>query len=489
MMTGFSGYLKKCFLNNRHLINRMSKRLIPVKILLFFISANGFCQKTPAEQIMGIPQEYILPEINSDKGNTIGTRTGTIWEVFSVSNGNKTYSNFEGKTVRGQALFLESFFVTNKIGSFLHIFSDAKPDLQRRLLSPSAVDRGWINVNSVLLWRHCLMDTTTKRNIIAMTFSNSSVLDLDSPDQLEKSGIDAFFDPDLRENRHIKTQAKQIYYVYKTTPGSVLLGKDKGLTFGTDPKETIVGWIPADQCYLPETRVWITPNTDPAAIDEMKVKNVYPTLLIDINQAAALKTNPSPDSRQIIWKYDPDKDDKSWIFFPVTGRKDDLLKVKVVEDDFKTAYAPVKVDYMDNDLFKIVTFISNEQLFEVISNLHIINELSGQSFSRTALIEALVEMKKKKSPDMEDDQIMNLTINDFFESVFWVTNSTDPEMKMKLRKISDPGLVSEKFISSFLRKIKSGEDELKKIANLNQKANSFLSFNTRYFWIELNIFF
>jgi hypothetical protein len=489
MTTGFSGSRKKCFHKRVRLICNINDRFVLATILLFVISGYAVCQNVPAEKIMGIPQEYIISEINGEKGNTIGTRTGTIWEVFSACNENKTYSTYEGQKITGETSFLESFFVTNQIGEYLHIYSDPKPDKQNSSLSSSAVDRGWINKNSVLLWRHCLIDRTSRRNIMALTFSHSSVQDLDSPDQLQGGGIDAFFDPDFKENRHIRTQAKQIYYIYNKAPDAVLLGKDPVLTFGLDPRETIIGWIPTDQCYIPETRLWITPNTDPAAIDEMKAKNAFPALVIDRYQASQIQTNSSIEKRTIIWIYDPDKDQDKWNFFPLEETKDGLLKVRVVEDGFKTAYASAEVSYMENPLFKIVTLLSNEQLFEVISNLHIINEMSDELSDRIAFRKCLLDMQRKKTPDKDDDEVLNLTIKALFESLFWVSNSTDPAMGMKLRKINDPAMVGDAFITSFLKKIKSSEDELKKITLINQKEVSFLSFNTRYFWIDLHLFF
>ena len=97
----------------------------------------------------------------------------------------------------------------------------------------------------------------------------------------------------------------------------------------------------------------------------------------------------------------------------------------------------------------------------------------------------------KLDDDLSDDFIYNLTTREIVENLFWIINNDDPLLNMPFRNIDNPSMVSDQFLTSLIQSLKVSEKVLQKIANTNnygERVRSFVSNNTRYFWIDISLF-
>lgn len=446
-------------------------------------------QKNLPIKIMGIPQEYIVPEYNADRSNVLSINTGAYWEVFSDRSNNNLFRTSEAKEIGSKASLNDTYFVNNMVGEYLHVYSDPSPDLNNFYLGKTAVDKGWINMHDLLLWRHCLIDGKTKQNIQAMTFGQEDMYNTQENSGNSKTGVEVYNDPELLQKRKIYTEARQLYFVYKIEPKAILLGRERKIPFGTDPMEIIIGWVPIDFCYLPQSRTWIMPNDSPEALSEMSSKNIAPSIFFDQEQAIRFRKTSKADKKFVIWNYQPESDKNDWIYFPLIKEQDGIEKIKMVDDDFKTAYAPWKPDSMQYPLFKYVTLMSNQELMEVVLNMRSVIDNSSTVLDRQKLKLTLILLMKKEYPNLEEEKILNYKLKEIFENLFWITNSSEAVLNNSVRKLTDESLIPDSFLIPFLAKMRTSLDELSRLSTGKNSKLTFVSNSTRYYWVDLRFFY
>jgi hypothetical protein len=469
------------------------RKLIFLGILSIFFTIidDCFCQNNHVLRIQSIPQSYKQPQIDIHEENSLGIFSGSCWTVLSTCDQNITYADPEGKTQKTKVSFLELLFVENEKGEFLHVYSDPAPDIENAILSSAAVDKGWIRKTTVLMWKHCLLTPVSKQNIQVMTCQYNDILDMETSGGENNGGITVYSDPDLRKQTPLKTKAKELYYAFKIEANAILIGNANRMPFGTPPSQTIIGWIPRNYCYRLDTRIWIARNNKPEAIDEMLKNRILPCLIFDEQQARIFCTTQKCNSNYIDRQWDPGKNDSKWFPFPLVNEKEGVFKVKVVDNDFKTAYAPSKIKGMENPLFRKVTLISATDLNNVIANMSGMIEFSGGISGRDGIRKFLAGKYQEEYPDLKEEMIYNLTIRQVFESLFWILNSSDPVLDLKLRRINDPEMFSNSTLIAILSSMASSVKELRRVADYLQedKDLTFESNEIRYFWVDSNLFY
>jgi hypothetical protein len=455
---------------------------------LLLIPNSILCQLNKAVKISCIPQIYILPEIDGNEDNILEISLGTKWEVISDRSENLTFTDYSGQIVKEKVKFLESYYVCNEVGDYLHIFSDSNPDLQKGILGKTTIDRGWIRKSTLLLWKHCLIEKSTKRNIQLLTFRHADIFTLGSPEQNGQNGIVVYNDPDLKVISKVRTQADQLYYIYKTSANAYLIGTNRRIPAGTDPREIIIGWIPINYSYRLDNRIWISPNMTTSAIEERNGLNVQPSLLMAENQAILFKETGDFDKKFLMWQLPQNQISSSCVCFPLVSEKNGVFKIKYVEDDFRTGYAPFTINGLQSPLFRRVTLMNTSELNHVILNMERLSIQAKDLENRDEIRKCLVNLLKGSDySDFDEEIINNLTFREIFESLFWITTSTDPIMNYKLRKISDTTLMPDNALLPVLTNINRCLQELNKIANLQILECTFISNDIRYFFIDLNL--
>ncbi len=422
----------------------------------------------------------------------MGILAGSRWQVFSERNDNAVYADFNGIQVKSRAKFLEAFFVTNVKGDFLHIYSDPNPEANGNL-SAKASERGWINKSNVLLWHSCLlvMQMNSKKQMQVMTLGQTDFFDMGQTDDSIRKGIAIYRDPGFKDKTEFRTDPKQLYFVYKTEKNSLLIGTEKKVLVDTDPAEIILGWIARDNCYVLDSRVWVSENSSIQAVDERREKKIVPALFLDEAHAKEYLLNQEFDKKFVIWQNSNKNSSTKKQCFPLIERKAGIVKVKIIEDDFKTGFGCIKPVWMENDLFRMVTLINTSELNAVtISMRTFLDNIIGP-IDRDVLKKSLLSLYKKDKEDLRDDAIYNLPIREIFENLFWIINSDDTMLTLPFSKIDDSGMVSDQFLKSFLQSVSSSEKTLLKIVNADnsqERDGSFVSHDMRYYWLDLNLF-
>lgn len=448
-------------------------------------NANGAGMK-----IMGLPLIFIIPETNFDQENIMSIMPGTTWKVFAVKVNAPTYAYYDKKTIKGKLPFFETMYVTNLNGNMLHVYTDPAPDLTKCSLSKQAVDLGWVDKNDCLLWRHCLINSDSKRSVQAMPLSQTSLDDMESDKEGEGDGVNVFLDQDLTKKSTVKTKVRQLYYIYKITDKSALIGNDKRIGSDENAKDILLGWIPLNYCFIPENRIWIAPNEEADAKKEQVEKNTFPTVFIDDSKARQFQSGQKMNKAFIIWE-DTSKTQHppSWFRFPLIGVNQGILKLKIVEKDFATAYAPLEVKGVSNPLFENVTMISSSELADVISKMNRIVETAGSEDKRKALQKAILSLMSDEYNGLDEERLYNLTLRHIFENMFWVCNSDLPVLKNTFKQIQDPTVVTSEMLVKMNADIKEKVKNLSRISNTGTDTYSFMSNNVRYYWIPIQQFY
>jgi hypothetical protein len=441
---------------------------------------------------MGIPQVYIRPELVPAEDNIMGILAGSRWVVCSDRNDNSVFTDFNGTQIKSTVPFLERFYVTNVKGNFLHIYSDPNPDVSGNL-SQKASDRGWINKSQVLLWRSCLYvnQKNSQKQMQVMTLGETDLFDLGKIQDNSKKGICIYRDPAFKVKTAARTEPRQLYFVYKALENALLIGTEKKIPYDSDPAEIILGWIPRDYSYILDSRVWVSPTTSILAEEERQSKHIVPIFFLDEMHAKSYKLNPVFDSKFMIWQFTSNSSASDWPCFPLIETKRGILKVKIIDEEFKTGYGTSKPEWMENDLFRTITLINNVDLNMVTLNMRSLLDNITEPIDRGLLRESLLALFKKEQEDLTDELIYSLTIREIFENLFWIINSDDPLLNLPLRKINDQASIPDPFLTTIIQNINASEKALKKVLNTDSygdKVMSFVSHNTRYFWIDLSLF-
>ena len=177
--------------------------------------------------------------------------------------------------------------------------------------------------------------------------------------------------------------------------------------------------------------------------------------------------------------------------FPLIEMKAGIAKVKIIDDDFKIGYGTTKPDWMENNLFRMVTLINTSELSSVTINMRAFLDNIREPIDRDVLKKSLLSLYKKDKEDLRDDVIYDLPIREIFENLFWIVNSDDRMLTLSFSKIDDPGVITDQFLSSILQSVSSSEKTLLKIVNADnsrQREASFVTHDVRYYWLDLSLF-
>lgn len=471
-------------MNNRFLI-------LLVHCLWFTVSGNAIllCQTSMDVQLMGTPQIYVMPEINSATEDIMSIIPGAIWMVFSDRNENNIFMQSDSREIKEQVQFLDPFYVTNERNGFLHLYRDPGPGLDLGKLSSNAQDMGWIHKSHLLLWRHCILDSITKREIQLLTYGTSGPLHLFEAEDYN-DGISVFEDPELKFKSDKKTRSNLLYYAYKVTEKSILIGCEKRISAGLDPFEVILGWVPRNYCFILSSRFWLSPNDDFRAIEERVEKKIYLSLFVDYSSARQFHYNHNIEPLYVLWQ---DQENKSypptWLRFPIQQEKGAIVKVNIASEDFISAYTSETVKGLSFPVFKRVTLIGYDELSEVLYNMGRMLDAVNSSNIRKDLQQTIVRLMSDEYQGVESEFVYNLTLASVFENLFWICQSDATIINQKVRKLTDPYAISEDSLREFIAVLVEKEKMLQQIMVHDMDQYSFISNNTRFFWVDVEMFF
>jgi len=440
-------------------------------------------------QPMCFPEIYIVPSIGTENENILNVVPGTKWVVFSDREQNipdplkpdKTYSAIHLK-------FLDPLFVVDEKQSLVHIYQDQKFDPLLNKFSPKAKDLGWIAKPQLLLWKHCLIDSIGQQALQAIILSEAGTMQTEG-DVSDNEGVQVFLDPDLKLKYNTKSEAKQIYTIFKMTNKSILLGSDRRITSDSTVKSSILGWVARNHCYILDNNYWLEPVTSEIHQTEGMIQD-SPSILIDETHALEFKKSKRINDVFVLWTAQ-ENDVKSpwWLKFPVVSERDGIAKVKVIEEELRTGYAPIIFDGDNTQLFRKIALISQNQLGDIIYNMHRMSEALGKSDRRENLKKTLYDILSSEYSGIAEKKIENLTFQEIFNLTLYFCKTDNVLMKLKLRKLQDTEVITDKALDELQRILRDKEKELNNIMNTDQDKHSFVSNDIRFYWVDLDLLF
>jgi hypothetical protein len=233
------------------------------------------------------PQNTRPIDGSMDYATEIGSKKGKFWTVFSDRDNNPSYNKPDQNSgVKRNLQFLDNFYVIDEEGEFVHI---ARGDIAGSLGTLSNMqDYGWISKRRLIVWTKCV---ETKARITQKAILLNKIDTVSKTDFADANRAVLFYsDPEIDKGKKTAdSRLFEVFYVYKTSPTSVLLGKSTEIIDPLDARSSILGWADRRKVVFWDNRVAIEPNWLETAINERKEKGFTPVILDKIRSAEVLK--------------------------------------------------------------------------------------------------------------------------------------------------------------------------------------------------------
>ena len=263
------------------------KRIISTVLFLFFLKLGTFAQLTSLKVyypeylkvVSGAPsgkpkgqswQDWCLNKIQ--KGQ-FGNPTNKIaWAAYSDRDNNVTFTSPASNARKDMLSLGEKIYIAEIQQNMAHVFSTKDVPYFPNIPS-DAIDKGWININHLLLWQECprnnhqIYQKGLVVQDVSKTINNDSHF-LTSPGSNSKS-------------TGILARSLDILFVMKTEIVSnkkyYLLCKE----FRVENPYMLLGWLSED--YLTEwnQRLCLEPTSSNAAVNYYKSQKLYPITFYD----------------------------------------------------------------------------------------------------------------------------------------------------------------------------------------------------------------
>lgn len=261
--------------------------IYPLLIALCGLCAsNAIAQTTTVLRLE--PQNTRPIDGTIDYDTEIGGKKGRFWTVFSDRDNNPSYNEpNEAGGVKRTLKFLDNFYVIEEKGQYVHIARGEIAGSTGKL--DNMQDFGWISKRRLVVWPKCV---ETKARI-----TQKAIL-LNKIDTVSKSDFGGankavlfYSDPEIDRGRKTgESRLFEVFYVYKTTPTSVLLGKSTEVSDELDVSSNLLGWADRKKVVFWDNRVAIEPNWLEVAVTERREKNFSPVILDKKRSAEVLKS-------------------------------------------------------------------------------------------------------------------------------------------------------------------------------------------------------
>jgi hypothetical protein len=268
---------------------------------LLLISSPVFCQ-FEGKKLKSVPYKYQNPHLEGDRDTAVETHFA--WIVFSDRDNNITYDNYKPpQAVKLTINFMESFYVLEEKGEFLHIFRDGEFAATEKALSATAVDCGWIEKSRLLLSKRSLLNQQNV-SVKAMLLNTIEYAKEEKMEAGQAQKVKFYKDPGLKILAEYTCDIFSIFYVYKANPSypekskSVLLGMNYRME-GTEVK-SIVGWVDTRRLTLWDHRATVLPNTFEDALKERQSKDKRATVFPEKDAAIKYRDNLQFNKNDIL---------------------------------------------------------------------------------------------------------------------------------------------------------------------------------------------
>lgn len=313
-------------------------------ILMFFSLFSGFlCAQNIPTKALDLPVKYALsPTMEISYEATEDVRA-TNWEVFSDRDNNTTFTDATGTTPAKTLNFLDKFYVGEEKGEYIRLIKDKNISFSGEF-STYAEDFGWIKKQDMLLWQRCYV---TDRNIDKKAMLLNTVATLqNAPVNVEKSDkiVKFYTNPDLTTESAEQSHLFQVFYIFKFSEKSVLLGRISKVMDNTQIKTIILGWAPIDRIAFWDHSIAIEPNWEEEAANERQSTGLTARVFRD--QPAAKNYAMGENVQGAFWNADPlqKRNIGDWRRFPVLKRSGKLLRTGIMGEIASVKGATMKAE-------------------------------------------------------------------------------------------------------------------------------------------------
>ena len=391
-----------------------------------------------------IPDDFIRPTEDVAISEVKQSTTTDLWVVYSCKHDNHSYWEIGEDNIKRTFDFLEWFYVIDETNDHLRIVKD-DPGYSDQT-TKEMKDYGWIEKENLLLWEQCLVtnNNISKKVMILNTLRSS----LDT--SLQHDRVIFYTDPELTNETENISDLYQVFFIYKKSGNSVLVGKDAINTHPDIIEENIKGWVPDHRIVNWDHRVAIEPNWKKDAVQERKDNNIKTSVFIDEPAAIRFKNGNQILKQQLFWDKDPyeNRNIGDWRRYPVLVENDNgIIKCNIMGEVFsangsidKISFAEIQKKYADrregirniNIVFVIDGTTSMGPYFNSISSA--INSSMRdleESFIKNTLRFAIVVYRDKASGDsflIQDKELCSYTeAIDFLSSISAGYDASDPD--------------------------------------------------------------
>ncbi len=445
-------------------------------------------------RVKEMPLKYISPEENTNLFPDTAVLPGNLWMVYyvdaDISNNTQT-----SDLIVVNPEFLKQYYVVDENDDSLRLIYTSVPKINEYLTAYDE-NAGWIKKSELLLWESCLLENGSRYSNRVLLLGN-------------RTGNNAYSSAKFYQNSDLSVEVKgkssklDIYYIYKETNKSYLLGIQPSFVgLGQNSKEYIAGWVSKDNVLkYDKFKYSYESNWDIEAAKERIDKKLPSKLYLD-----SVLQNP-------IGIFDYANIRKPGTYFRFLHEKSNSNNVRVLaffsnssiwngqcsklEDlDLNVvnglvindlylfpAYIPME-NFLNPFYYKKVVLISNLQLSEIIST---IKQEQDILLENQGIREKLVNYYKQLFTDKNDAFFSINTINELYEIKFGVCNMNSTFGFSHIFDIYDDNKISEEALNLRKNVLSSRLKELEYIYNQNEYKYAFLSNGDKYYWVDINL--
>jgi hypothetical protein len=206
-------------------------------------------------------------------------KSETWWIVASDRAENTCYSSPGSGSIKGVMDLMETAAIIEIENGFAHLIQQSgsgRIGVMWPIIPGNAVDKGWVSVDNLLLFPKAI---TNENLIYEKAMVLTSIDDKTSRDNLEyNNSVNFKKGPDLKSQTDKFSKTFEIYYVFKRSGRSVLLGRSDRLTQSDQDKANILGWVSNSSVTFWNQRNCLEPNWKQGALQDFKSKGVDPVI-------------------------------------------------------------------------------------------------------------------------------------------------------------------------------------------------------------------
>lgn len=449
-------------------------------LLIFFISI-GYSQSLKGLKALDIPQKFVLPNGDPILEKEVEHLPGNIWEVFSDRTYNKTTERPGGGDVIKVLQYLERFYVVETKKKYIHIVKDPEINSDGSF-SHLSEDFGWIDMEKMLLWRHCIVDESG-RNKRVFIFKNEET--------------DSYFEKNVNDHNNA-TNNFQVLYVFKEGNNSSLLVKQIRLNGYKNEIDTqIIGWVDNEKIYRFSSNIFAEPiliNSISLNLNKETPSESHYVFFDKKNVKRAILKNDINLSK-VLWSLGSKDEITAHQFrFPIISIQDSIAKVLVyfphksfqfgnysseIEEinEFYDGYCSMsqtnkKLSYIKALLFNKIELANLLELFDVLLSYK--RENSNDSIALARRFRDFFNIHNSVSNSM----ILGTSFNDLLQKKYGCSSNT-----FSSRSIKEIFFSNTESKENYYMVLKENFRALNLIYNDITPNRSFLSNGNYYYWI------